>query len=176
MFPDSKYWASYGLTPSKDQCRHEKCMVLIKGLIRSSNEWIKGLYWFVGGELFQKLLIKISTLIFLIWIGGSCHQVRQCAVKIIAHHYPLVVPLLIVQLARISLGKILVILLASIMLGKRATILFNGLQSCYTFRFGLWLNESARSHFSVKTSSSLSIALKWWFRVLPLFQSLILML
>jgi len=45
--------------------------------------------------------------------------VREGAPKFPTQHYPLVVPLLIEQLTRISLVKILVILLASTRLEKR---------------------------------------------------------
>ena len=43
--------------------------------------------WWDVGELFQKLLIKVSTLIASIWIGGCCHQVRNCVAEISAHHF-----------------------------------------------------------------------------------------
>jgi len=49
--------------------------------------------WWIAGEQFQKLFIKICTLILPIWIGGCCHQLRECVAKISAHYYLLVVPL-----------------------------------------------------------------------------------
>jgi len=78
--------------------------------------------WWVGGELFQKLVVKVSTLILPIWISECCRQVRECVVKISAYCYSLVATLLIVQLSRISLGKILVILLSSTKLRKAGSI------------------------------------------------------
>ena len=62
---------------------------------------------------------------------------RERAVKILAHHYLLVFPLLIGQLARISPGKMLVILLDSTKLGEGDTILFNTLRSSNTIKFEL---------------------------------------
>jgi len=53
-----------------------------------------------------------------IWIGERYHRVRECAIKILAEYYTLVVPPSFVQLAKILLVKFLVILLASIRLKK----------------------------------------------------------
>jgi len=69
------------------------------------------------------------------WIGEWCHQFREDETKISAQHYPMVVPLVIVQLVRILLVKFLIILLASNRLEKAGTLLFNALYSYITIKY-----------------------------------------
>jgi len=83
---------------------------------------------------------KMPNLISLIWIDKCYHQLRECAAKILLHHYALVVSLLIVHLARISLDKIPTILLGSVKFEKGGIFVFNVSYSCNTFKFGLSLN------------------------------------
>jgi len=58
-------------------------MVLIKSLLGHQIGELKVHILWEGSTLFQKLPYKISTLNSPIWIGGRCHQERECAVKIL---------------------------------------------------------------------------------------------
>ena len=61
---------------------------------------------------------------------------REYIAKISAQYYRLVVPVLFVQLTRISLVKFLIILLVSTRLGEGGIILFNASYPCITIKFG----------------------------------------